>query len=44
MCGVGHTHFSCDFWQDDVRVIANQRGGARQANASGFDHEMTVEM
>lgn len=25
----GHTHYSCDFVQDDVRVVANQRGGAR---------------
>lgn len=23
----GHTHFSCDFVQDEVRVVANQRGG-----------------
>lgn len=25
----GHTHYSCDFMQDGVRVVANQRGGRR---------------
>lgn len=25
----GHTHYSCDFEQDEVHCVSNQRGGAR---------------
>ncbi|KUJ07735.1 uncharacterized protein LY89DRAFT_725494 [Mollisia scopiformis] len=41
----GHTHFSCDFEIDDVRVVANQRGGAKNDGAKmhGLEHNFREE-
>lgn len=40
----GHTHFSTSFEQDEVHVVANQRGGSQEQNRSGYNVQFTFEM
>lgn len=41
--GFGHTHWSCDFVRDGVRVVSNQRGYFTEGE-QGFDPSKVLEL
>jgi hypothetical protein len=40
----GHTHWSADFQQDDVRIFANQRGREGEKSREEFDGKRVLEV